>query len=167
MPVSQIETNSIANGAVAQVDLAAGVAGNGPTFSSYPSATQTLTTGVNTKLQYNLEEWDTASCYNTSDFRFTPNVAGYYQVSGAIGLATTSALPIIVTIYKNGSAYKQGTITSGVNTSFPFCGVSALVYLNGTTDYVELFAMSPGGTLSTWSAALTNNYFQAALVRAA
>jgi len=167
MPVSTINSASIENGGIAQVDLASGVVGNGPTFSSYPSATQTLTSGVYTKLQYNLEEWDTASCYNTSDYRFTPNVAGYYQVNGSIGLATTSSVPMIITIYKNGSGYRQGTISSGVAASFPFCGVSALVYLNGTTDYIELYGYSPGGTLSTWSASLTNNYFQAALVRSA
>lgn len=137
-----------------------------PAFSAYPSAIQSLSSGVATKLQYNTEEFDTANCYNTSNYRFTPTVAGYYQVNGMVGVASTST-PAIVILYKNGSAFKLGTVSLGSATSYPYSGVSALVYMNGTTDYLELYGLSPGGTYNTWSGSSENNYFQACLLRGA
>jgi len=163
-----ITTAKIAAGAVVQADLAAGVAGNGPAFSAYANGTQTLTNGVNTKITMNVEEFDTNNNYDpTTNFRFTPSVAGYYQVSGSIGLAIVStSVSVIPYIYKNGSVAKQGVTAVSSSNSYPYGTVSALVYCNGTTDYLEFYALSAGATVSTWSGAASNNYFQAAMVRA-
>ena len=67
-------------GTITQAMLGSGVyAGYGPSFSAYQSSAQTLSTNTWTKAQYNVEEWDTANCYdNATNYRFTPNVAGYY-----------------------------------------------------------------------------------------
>jgi hypothetical protein len=141
----------------------------GPAFSAYPSTVQNLSNGVNTKIAMNLEEFDTNNNYDAvTNYRFTPTVAGYYQVSGSIGLAVIStSISVIPIIYKNGSAFKQGTTAVSSSTSYPFANVSALIYMNGTTDYLEFYGLSTGGTVSSWSAAASNNYFQAALVRSA
>lgn len=140
------------------------VSGNMPAFSAYQNSAQTIGSSAFTKVQLQAEEFDTANCFDsTTNYRFTPNVAGYYQVSGAITNNNTSGNSL-ASIYKNGAEYKRGNFfTNGANgvTS----GVSALVYLNGTTDYVELFAfINIGGTLS---ASLVFTYFQASMVRAA
>jgi hypothetical protein len=156
----------INTGAVTQSKLGAGVAGNGPAFSAYPSATQTLSNATLTKAQYNTEEFDTASCYDTSNYRFTPNVAGYYQVQVAAQLGSGNASLFIAYIHKNGSAFKS-TSSDASGNNISTVEVTALVYCNGTTDYIEAYLyQSSGGSLnlnanSQWL------FFQASMVRAA
>ena len=141
------------------------VSGNMPAFSAYQSGSaQSLSASTQTKIQINTEEFDTASCYDsTTNYRFTPNVAGYYQFIGNIQWGSNNA-GTSVTFYKNGSAFKQGTLSSG---STPSGGsATAVIYLNGSTDYVEMYALS--AILSnTTSPAQTTVYFQGFLVRAA
>ena len=141
----------------------------GPAFSAYANSVQTLTNGVNTKIAMNTEEFDTDNCYDaTTNYRFTPNVAGYYQVSGCIGLAIIStSVSVIPLIYKNGSAVKLGTTAVSSSNSYPYGNISVLIYCNGTTDYLEFYALSAGATVSTWSGSSQNNYFQAFLARGA
>lgn len=156
-------------GAVSQAMLATNVAGNGPAFSAYMSGiSQSFTTSVQTKVQCNTEEFDTASCYDSStNYRFTPNVAGYYQFNGCfIGPGSATGI-VAIAIYKNGTLNKWGGyILNGVSSNQPT--VSALIYANGTTDYFELYALqSSGTTYNTGSGAHTDIYFQAFLARTA
>ena len=113
-----------------------------PAFSAYANANQTITTGVATKVVLNTEEFDTNNNFDsTTNYRFTPTVAGYYQINGAIG-TFTSITQINANIYKNGSLYKA-VIGSGASSS---ATVSAIVYFNGSTDYVELYVTMTGVT---------------------
>jgi hypothetical protein len=151
------------------------VSGNMPAFSAYLSATQTpITNNTFTKLQANTEEFDTANCYdNATNYRFTPNVAGYYQISGCITFGSTAGSfngNTLAVIYKNGSRFKDGNlqgVTANGGTLF-YSVVSSLIYFNGSTDYVELWGLGgQTGTLSFNSNSGTQSYFQGALVRAA
>lgn len=141
--VSAVAANAVGAGdiqsaAVSQANLAAGVAGNGPAFSAYANTTQSITGGVTTKVTFNTEYFDTANCFdNSTTYRFTPNVAGYYQLSTGVLFGGTSGVCLTV-LYKNGSAYAEFARTysggsSGSN------GGSVLAYANGTTDYFEVY----------------------------
>lgn len=56
-----------------------GVAGTGPAFSAYRGTPQSVTTGQYTKIQINTEEFDTDNAFDSgTNYRFTPQVAGYY-----------------------------------------------------------------------------------------
>lgn len=113
------------------------VSGNQPAFSAYNSNQQSISSGVFTKLQFNTEVFDTANCYdNTTNYRFTPNVAGYYQFSW-IMLAASSTTSTIGRLYKNGSIFYNPF--SGNGSTNALSGGSGLVYMNGTTDYVEIY----------------------------
>lgn len=142
------------------------VSGNMPAFSAYASSVQSLTNGVFNVMTINTEEFDTASAYNTTTYAFTPLVAGYYQVNGQVNFATTLAL-CFSGILKNGSRYKDGNWVN--QTANPASLVSSIVYLNGSTDYINLFAyQSSGGALNTNNFGNTYaNYFNATLIRAA
>ena len=134
----------------------------GPAFSAYQSSAQTLSANTFTKLQFQTEEFDTANCFDsTTNYRFTPNVAGYYLAGGGFG-GGAAQCTTIVSIYKNGSRVKIVANSPSVN---PASYGSAIVYLNGTTDYIELYGvLSVGQVTGTGS---DNTYFQAAMVRSA
>lgn len=156
-----VESGDIAVGAVSQTNLAAGVVGNGPAFNAYLPTNQTITTSTATKIQLSTETFDTNSNYDTSTYRFTPTVAGYYQVNGALYPQSTVS-GSYVAIYKNGSAL---TNSYGPGSSVS-CHTSTVVYLNGSTDYIELYAYLVGTTPVIYGRTdLT--YMSAVLVRAA
>jgi hypothetical protein len=145
-----------------------GVPIGGPAFSAYSGSNQTLSNSTWVKVQFGLEEFDTNSNYdNATNYRFTPTVAGYYQVIGACNFATNSSATRFLQVYKNGSSFKQlqNVVANGLN--YMELSGSCLVYLNGSTDYVELYALqNSGGSLDT-SGNQSQVYFQAAMVRSA
>lgn len=147
---------------VSQAMLAGNVAGNGPAFSAYQTGTaQVLPVSTYTKINLNAEEFDTNSNFDsTTNYRFTPTVAGYYQINATVHPA--SATTIICVIYKNGAAYKFG---SGTTTYGNLVSLAALVYCNGSTDYVELYAFST--VTATMTTGITGCTMQGFLARSA
>ena len=157
-------------GAVTSSMLASGVSGTGPAFSAYVNQTNNLSTATYTKVTANTEEFDTNSNYdNTTNYRFTPTVAGYYQITGHVGFSgALSAGQNIAFIYKNGSLYKSGTNYVNGTTNSSQAVVSALVYCNGSTDYIELYArQNSGSTININNADPAYSYFQGFLARSA
>jgi hypothetical protein len=150
---------------IEQPDLKTGVAGTGPAFSAYQNSAQTIPTSVATKINFQVEEFDTNSCYDPSTSRFTPNVAGYYQLGGAIYLGISASTFLIM--YKNGVEYKRISGSPTPSNGYLESG-NAIVYLNGTTDYAELFLYQASGGNVTIPFALSDLvYMQGFMVRAA
>lgn len=141
----------------------------GPAFRAYLSANQSISAGTFTKINIDTETFDTDSCYDTTNKRFTPTVAGYYQVNGVMrGYGTPSNL-VQVVLYKNGSGYESGQLDEYANTNAGLqMTLSTLVYLNGTTDYIELWGYIAGTSPAyQYFSSLNTCWFSAALVRAA
>jgi hypothetical protein len=124
-----------------------GVGGaNTPAFFAFMSANQTVANSTATKIQINTEVVDSDGKFDTSNYRFTPTVAGYYIIGGYFRLdsATDDAYATIY-IYKNGSGYykdvegKFEVLTKHIN---------QVVYLD-TDDYVELYAQQYQGSSVT------------------
>ncbi len=115
----------------------------GPAFSAKSAGNQTISATTYTKVTLGTENFDTNSNFASS--RFTPTVEGYYQINGSINIV--SGNNGIVSLYKNGSAAVfqviSGTVASGIGS------VSVLMYMNGSTDYVELYAYSSSTTVNT------------------
>jgi hypothetical protein len=142
---------------------------NGPAFSAYKTGDQAISTATWTKATFTNEEFDTNNNFASS--RFTPTVAGYYQINSAIYTYGTVALTgSTISIYKNGNEYKRGnqfTFTS--NNQTHQIVVASIVYLNGSTDYVEIYGNVNGtGSMSiNEGTAGASTYFQGVLVRGA
>src|SRR5210317_2137149 len=69
------------------------------------TAAQTLSHNVSTKVAFDSETFDTNSCYdNATNYRFTPTLAGYYQVNFMLDLNVTSGRNYYFSpmLYKNG-----------------------------------------------------------------
>jgi hypothetical protein len=139
---------------------------NGPAFSAYANGSLAITGGVFTKIQINTKEFDTNSNYdNVTNYRFTPTVAGYYQVNGGIPGSASGAGYFFATIYKNGARFKDGANFPISGTYGPTSICSSLIYLNGSTDYVELYGVSQNN--NTIGGVSVATYFQASMVRSA
>ena len=141
-----------------------------PAFSAYKNAEQTgVSANTWTKVQIDTEVFDSNSCYDTSTYRFTPTVAGYYQVNGHVGCYQPSA-QVLCAIYKNGSIHKWGTYINRLTTGSADMdtGVSSVVYLNGSTDYIELYGYQDGASPKFYGNNVYSgrSYFDAFLVRA-
>lgn len=145
----------------------AGVPVNGPAFRAYGSALQSVSNVTWTKVNFNTEEFDTNSSYDpTTNYRFTPSVAGYYQLNANCFAAGSTAGGASVSIYKNGSAYATSTQTNTVSGTNIAVGVSTVVYANGSTDYFEVYMLNNNGPYNMGSNN-TLQSFSGALVRAA
>jgi hypothetical protein len=143
------ETFTVPSGVTVNMSSATqtGVGGaNTPAFFAFMSANQTVANSTATKIQINTEVVDSDGKFDTSNYRFTPTVAGYYIIGGYFRLdsATDDAYATIY-IYKNGSGYykdvegKFEVLTKHIN---------QVVYLD-TDDYVELYAQQYQGSSVT------------------
>jgi hypothetical protein len=139
--------------------------GVAPAFSAYGNALS-FPNSTWTKIPFQTEEFDTNNNFDsTTNYRFTPTVAGYYQVNCAIyfGFTTGSAT---LSIYKNGSEFKRGSANAGVSGGvMPIS--SCLVYLNGSTDYVEMYLFQNTGTAQSSNGGSNLQWFNGSLVRGA
>lgn len=122
-------------------------------FGAYASTVQSLTAATATKLQLDTEEFDSDGWFDHStNYRFTPQTEGYYLVGGAVSFnAASGDNHKHLYIYKNGSLEKVLSDANTGNAADITVSGSALVYLNGSSDYVELYAESDDGddTLAT------------------
>jgi hypothetical protein len=164
--VTGITAGGLPDAIITQPELATGVAGTGPAFSASSTALVSSAVSTFTKITYDTEDFDTNSNFASS--RFTPTVAGYYQLNASItfsGIVTTGTASF-VTLFKNGSRFLDGNFAAQISTVTTINSVSGIIYFNGSTDYVEVFGFQTAGTQNIGSDASTKK-FTGALVRAA
>ena len=139
--------------------------GSLPTFSAYKSgSTQTFATSTFTKITFDTESWDTASNYASSTF--TPTSAGYYSINTGLYHTQVGTGDFQFVIYKNGSQWQRLTIVSTVAGVSELHGGQSLVYCNGTTDYIEIYARGDSGGNISITEGATLTYFSAIGIRA-
>jgi len=138
-----------------------------PAFSAYAATNQSYSANVATKVNFGTEEYDTNSNFASS--RFTPTVAGYYQLNYRISVGAQYGT---IQLWKNGALYGSGNSIQGYAQGFDSCSTgSTLVYANGSTDYFEIYVVSNTGTQQvngSGSSGITlGTSFQGFLVRGA
>lgn len=123
-----------------------------PAFSVHKNGTaQTVVVDTPTKLTWSTEVIDTNTNFATD--QFTPTVAGNYLIVASVQCAQPGAC--VPAIYKNGALYAASRQT---NQTFADQSpqVSAIISMNGSTDYVEAFATSSGSSIG---GVATQTYF--------
>ena len=130
--------------------------GSAPAFQAYLGSNQSGADSVAMKLNINTENFDSDGWFDTSTYRYTPQKAGYYNFT------IQGQSPIIHTIYiyKNGSTQFN---VIGYNNYQCFPG-SKMVYMNGSSDYVELWGLVQTAA-STFTAGASNTSFEGFWVR--
>jgi len=136
-----------------------GVPVNGPAFSAYQSTLQSFSSNTQTKVLFQTEEYDTNSNFSSS--RFTPTTTGYYQFSAGVQVSVNGWFEM--SIYKNGVSAK--IIFYSWPSDVQLATGGCQLYMNGTTDYAEVYIRQANST-DTFASQLAT-YFAGVLVRAA
>lgn len=119
-----------------------GVAGvnqlNMPLFRAY--ANTYYAHAANALVRYDTVDFDVTNDFTTGTYRFTPSKSGYYFFNVAVrseSFASGALLSLV--LQKNGSAIKYSLKRqdSG-STQTMTMEISDMVYMNGTTDYVDV-----------------------------
>lgn len=135
----------------------AGGGGGGSTsqkFSAYLATAASSTSAGWQKVPLDTVSFDTGSYWDATNKRFLPTVAGYYQVTVRVRRGSTGNL--VAGIGRNGTQM-IGLGPDG-GTSYNATGGTAMVYLNGSTDYIEAFAYAV--TVAAWTTGTFDTYMQ-------
>ena len=118
-----------------------------------------VTVTAATKLAFNVATVNPQGYFNTTTNRFQPLVAGYYQVNAQI--YGTASDWMYTDIRKNGVSEILSEQTSGANAeAVPAAGI---VYMNGSTDYLEVWSQA-GGAGASLNVNPATTYFTASLI---
>ena len=142
---------------------------NAPAFEAHMSATvQNFTDNTAAKMPANTEVFDSDGTYdNSTNYRFTPGVAGkYFVYAGAIPRSESNFDVIIaeIFIYKNGSEYRKTVARPEKDDNFNETSVSIQAIMDlDADDYVEIFANcnTNGGSQWQFIERTKSNYFGA------
>ena len=126
--------------------------------SAYLGASQVITTGVTTKIDYDTERYDLGGNYDAvTNQRFVPPVTGEYIVTAMAKGAPGDQKRLQLSIFVAGVVVLIRRINAS-GTGDLATSITAILQLTATTDYVEIFVfhdkgsdMTLGGTASNES----------------
>jgi hypothetical protein len=126
---------------------------NTPSFLAYKTANTSVANATHTAIINTSELYDTASAYDTSTGRFTPQTAGKYLFIASIRAQFGSARTILQLLKNGGSPTPQqygenGNTDSGSHTR-TYC--IAIHEANGSSDYFSMTGyQNSGSTQNFW-----------------
>ena len=131
---------------------------SGPAFTAYRATSdQSVSASTYTKVQFNAESFDTDNCFDsTTNYRFTPNKAGYYQMNVSLNPYLSSTNFSALRPYFNGAGVR--TYTADQAGQSQALVMSWLIYFNGSSDYMEVYVYTEAS--STLGAAIGGTNFQ-------
>ena len=114
-----------------------------PAFEAINDTNQSMSNNTYTKVTFGTENLDTDNCFATS--RFTPTTSGKYFIYSTITVQTGANVGHAghIQIRKNGSAIFLSQTNDYPNTTMNIFSISAsaIVTLNGSSDYVEIYGL--------------------------
>ena len=155
---------------IVQDSINGGVVGTGQAFFGYPPASnQSITNGTWTKVTLTSTTWTStaSSGYVSGSSRFVAPVAGYYYFAGSAYFASSTAMTTAkLALYLNGSAQAYGPFPGQLATTDTVTTVTNMMQL-AAGDYVELYAITAGGTGQVVAQYSSYTYLQGILLKAA
>jgi len=117
---------------------------NTPSFFAYSNADQAVSDNTTTKVACNTEIFDSGDYDASSNYRFTPTVAGKYYVYGQAflqGSGFSTLRQATAQLYKNGNAVSTSQNNLNNNEAYQLTStISTVMDMNGSSDYAELYA---------------------------
>ena len=145
-----------------QNDGAAVGGANTPYFFAERSSQQDVSNGSTTKAQLNNVILDSASGWDSSNYRYTPGVAGKYFISGSVNSRSSDNNNMtwcFAKIFISGTEYEVSafaTATSQTNYIHQACQTVDVIRTLSATDYVELYGITYGGGTTRFGTELTS-----------
>tara|TARA_R100000773_G_scaffold14456_1_gene13239 strand:- start:608 stop:1099 length:492 start_codon:yes stop_codon:yes gene_type:complete len=116
---------------------------NRPAFRVSLNTTTNVANNTNVIVPFNVVDIDTDNCFNTTNYRVTPNLAGFYVVFANVTVATASRPNLEdaqLSIFKNTTIIafaeidpsdtgEEGSLTNQTGT---------IVEMNGTSDFFQV-----------------------------
>lgn len=135
-------------------------------FANRNGVNQTgLTATAINKISFNNVLRNDGSYYDgTTNFRFTPLLAGLYRVTLAVVAASSATETCQAIIYKNGADAFEGPYMSGVSSASFNSQMSVDITMNGSTDYLEGNVYLPSG-VTTLVGGIKSTFFSAYRIR--
>ena len=104
-----------------------------------------IANATRTVVNFDTVEYNPTSIWNSTTKRFVPTIAGYYQVNWSVLLQSGVANEYKASLlYKNGADSSFGEYFADPATTSSSRVGSALVHVNGTTDYLQIAAYISG-----------------------
>ncbi|KVN73890.1 hypothetical protein WT15_23915 [Burkholderia stagnalis] len=129
-------------------------------FMVFASYAQSIASAVSTKVMLDSKEFDVLGEFDVTTSRFRPSTPGKYLLSGTVDIAAgVVGAGALGFLYKNGGQYKAGATTRFAATTHTGASVTAVVDMNGSTDYVELFAYQDTNATQYIAAGMLATYF--------
>jgi hypothetical protein len=97
---------------------------------------------------------NTTGWFNTSNYRFTPQKSGYWEIRASYEIFRGSGVETSIRIRKNGTVIKYTGILGTVSVDN-----TTIVSLNGTTDYIDV--VNDGANSSARTQTALTSIFQA------
>ena len=127
-----------------------------PLFRVILSDYQVLANNTDTVISFDNDSsgssFDTNNFYNTSTYRFTPTIAGYYQLTAQLEFSLNSGNNLFgVMIFKNGAeALRVRRWNDGSNSNVNI-NVTGIVAFNGSSDYAQAYGwQNSGGNITVF-----------------
>ena len=156
-------------GMVGNIYLRSAAGAYGPAFRAILNSFQILSNATSSVIIFQSDSgtlgFDTDSCYNTSNGRFTPNRAGYYLIKGQLQFSqSTGNYRYSTRLYKNGSVFCENQSWNDGSNSELHNPVSTIVSANGSSDYFQIVGEQHSGGNITITAS-NSTYFEAHFIR--
>ena len=125
-----------------------------PVFRAIRSDYQVIANNTHTVISFDNDSssvsFDSNNFFNTSNYRFAPTIAGYYQLTASLQFSLASANDLFeVAIYKNGSEYVRCRQWNDGSNSNVEPNVTGIVPFNGSSDYADVRGwQNSGGNIS-------------------
>ena len=120
---------------------------NNPSFFAYMDAHQAVSDNVNTKVAFNTTMFATSGTYDTTNYRWTPGVAGNYQLNVQVvgdSQATANLYANTLYVFKNGSGLgiRPGEVNNNYVDNYPRQHAISLniCVQSDADDYFEVWA---------------------------
>lgn len=148
-------------------DIQSQAFGNVPLFRVYRSGSFSIPSNTYTKVQFNATRYDPDSYWDGTNYRYTPQVAGYYLFHGNIfwNIGPTTLAEPLVQLVRNGALVTTNFSWTASGNGYYQPQVTTIVYMNGSTDYVELYAYQNSGSAYSLQGNEYATWFEGHLVR--
>lgn len=121
------------------------------------SADAAMTVGTYTRVAFDTVDIDPSGVWDATNTRFKPNIAGVWEVAAELSASVTTAanyaeIPLQIAIYKTGDIYKERyeyRYAPNAGTNKTATAVSALVTVDGATDYIDIYALVNGSSAAS------------------